>query len=593
MATEVEVVEVAAAKALLPNLTICVDRDDDNNTVLDLEYENKSNVSICDTDSNKDVSVHLKPTAFPRQKLYKNSQLAGIESLGISFDEAKAKRQERANRFKSPLVDAKKETTNFTEEELDDLAKKLLEDVNEYNANQKDQCRLIRPEALYIHGVDKMSTEDIFSFCGSTYPSHIEWINDISCNIVWTNELQAAKALEKIAPIRTKERAEPTVQIKKQGSSEDFDSLDLDEEAMEIDKDDKKSTNTGNGMNAVISSVFSNALRKCPDPYIKRQNNKKHYLSLRFTEMADKKEGFAAKKSQFYRDFGNPHYNGTRGILSASFRKRFQMKKARNELRDLNVDVETSTDQLDARAKRFSSVSILKQDPDAEEEPIKTEKEKDDEHLVKSSANDLSDAVRVYSSGESSDDDYGTMVADQIERTHKSARHKPAKGELRITTSNQDVKSRLGQRPLSQNVIKSENESLVSDTIDLHPTDLRNRIGKKRPTASSFFSTDHSESKRMRKPRMDEEYDETSVHSRTNRNREEDNYHDDEYRKDSSYSSSSRSKKSSRSKSDRHGSRYDDSNRSSRKSSKPSSNTQSERSNGRTLVRYSPSPFDD
>ena len=61
------------------------------------------------------------------------------------------------------------------------------------------------------------------------------------------------------------------------------------------------SVGPGNGMKAVIKSVFSNTLRKCPDPYVKRQDGKKHYLSLRFTEMADKKEGFAAKKSQFYR----------------------------------------------------------------------------------------------------------------------------------------------------------------------------------------------------------------------------------------------------------------------------------------------------
>ena len=67
MATEVEVVEVAAAKALLPNLTICVDRDDDNTTVLDLEYESKQTSQAADTDTNKDVSVTLKPTTFSRQ----------------------------------------------------------------------------------------------------------------------------------------------------------------------------------------------------------------------------------------------------------------------------------------------------------------------------------------------------------------------------------------------------------------------------------------------------------------------------------------------------------------------------------------------
>ena len=68
MATEVEVVEVAAAKALLPNLTICVDKDDDNNTVLDIEYESKEALNVDEEDSNHNqINVQLKPTSFPRQ----------------------------------------------------------------------------------------------------------------------------------------------------------------------------------------------------------------------------------------------------------------------------------------------------------------------------------------------------------------------------------------------------------------------------------------------------------------------------------------------------------------------------------------------
>ena len=79
----------------------------------------------------------LKLTFYIFQKLYKNSQLAGIESLGISFDEAKAKRQERANRFKSPLVQLPTESNDISDEDLDILARKLLKDVKEYNLNQK------------------------------------------------------------------------------------------------------------------------------------------------------------------------------------------------------------------------------------------------------------------------------------------------------------------------------------------------------------------------------------------------------------------------------------------------------------------------
>ena len=61
------------------------------------------------------------------------------------------------------------------------------------------------------------------------------------------------------------------------------------------------------------------------------------------------------------------------------------MKKARNELRDLNVDVETSTEKLDARAQRFNTVSVLKRESVSLPKEPKSEKEKDDDHLIKSS----------------------------------------------------------------------------------------------------------------------------------------------------------------------------------------------------------------
>jgi len=298
------------------------------------------------------------------------------------------------------------------------------------------------------------------------------------------------------------------------------------------------------------------------------------------------------------------------------------MKKARNELRDLNVivDSEISAEKLDARAQRFNTVSILKRETIAEGKEPKTEKQRDDEHLIKSSANDLEDAVRVYSSGDSSDDDYGTMVADRIERNLKTTRHEPTKGELRITASNTSVKSRLGKRPPPNSILKEDDKTMVSDSIDLHPTDLRNRLGKKRPTASSFFNTDHSGSKR-RRHRSDEEEGEYELetaanYARSNRGnregREQERYAADDRRHKPS--SKNRQKSSSRHHRREHRSpvrnprdKYEDEDRrtgsdrsrmkssvsKSAKSPRPSRDEQVENSNGRTLVRYSPSPFDD
>lgn len=39
----------------------------------------------------------------------------------------------------------------------------------------------IRPEAVHLHGLDEMSTEDVFEFFSLFGPRNIEWINDKSC----------------------------------------------------------------------------------------------------------------------------------------------------------------------------------------------------------------------------------------------------------------------------------------------------------------------------------------------------------------------------------------------------------------------------
>lgn len=42
-----------------------------------------------------------------------------------------------------------------------------------------------RPEALHVYGTDSMSTKDIINIFAAYVPSHLEWINDSSCNVVW------------------------------------------------------------------------------------------------------------------------------------------------------------------------------------------------------------------------------------------------------------------------------------------------------------------------------------------------------------------------------------------------------------------------
>ncbi|KAI9496972.1 hypothetical protein BDB00DRAFT_785080 [Zychaea mexicana] len=55
-----------------------------------------------------------------------------------------------------------------------------------------------RPEALFLHGLDEMSTKDIRAYCSNLSLEKIEWINDTSCNLVFANKEAVEKAIEEL-----------------------------------------------------------------------------------------------------------------------------------------------------------------------------------------------------------------------------------------------------------------------------------------------------------------------------------------------------------------------------------------------------------
>ena len=53
----------------------------------------------------------------------------------------------------------------------------------------------LRLNTLHVQGVDDLSTDDILWYFRHFNPTHIEWIDDSSCNVVWTDDISAARAL--------------------------------------------------------------------------------------------------------------------------------------------------------------------------------------------------------------------------------------------------------------------------------------------------------------------------------------------------------------------------------------------------------------
>lgn len=61
----------------------------------------------------------------------------------------------------------------------------------------------LRFEAIHIRGTDEMDTDDVFHYFLKYGPSHIEWIDDASCNVVWADRISAARALHFVSkPIK-------------------------------------------------------------------------------------------------------------------------------------------------------------------------------------------------------------------------------------------------------------------------------------------------------------------------------------------------------------------------------------------------------
>ncbi|KAI8100147.1 uncharacterized protein BX664DRAFT_34661 [Halteromyces radiatus] len=69
--------------------------------------------------------------------------------------------------------------------------------INETDENYYAQ-RFTRPNALFLYGLESMSTEDIQTYCKDTTLKKIEWIDDSSCVLVYEDESNANDAAHKL-----------------------------------------------------------------------------------------------------------------------------------------------------------------------------------------------------------------------------------------------------------------------------------------------------------------------------------------------------------------------------------------------------------
>ncbi|PIN91583.1 hypothetical protein AB205_0097710, partial [Aquarana catesbeiana] len=221
---------------------------------------------------------------------YENKAGTFITGIDVTSKEAIEKKEQRAKRF------------HFRAEVSDNQRNVVLDRDMMRKALPK-----VRLETLHVVGVDDLSTEDIFTFFKQYPPGYIEWLDDTSCNVVWLDEVTAARALLNLTtmPVDTKDKKDEESTSTKSKADRFNDSSGDETEEGEVDED---------------------------NPSDAEETNKNTLNTYVYGLLDDKKELGAARKSQYYMKYGNPNYGGMKGILSNSWKRRYNSRRVQRDV---------------------------------------------------------------------------------------------------------------------------------------------------------------------------------------------------------------------------------------------------------------------
>ncbi|CAG9760878.1 unnamed protein product [Ceutorhynchus assimilis] len=114
-----------------------------------------------------------------------SSSAKPIFTTGINIFDKKIqeKLQERAKRFA------------LKPEEINSINDQVLQDLYDSLGIDSRNKKEVKFETVHIHGYDNMLGKDVVEYFANYAPEGIEWLDDRSCNIVWLDNVSAARAL--------------------------------------------------------------------------------------------------------------------------------------------------------------------------------------------------------------------------------------------------------------------------------------------------------------------------------------------------------------------------------------------------------------
>ncbi|XP_013777889.1 nuclear cap-binding protein subunit 3-like isoform X2 [Limulus polyphemus] len=494
----------------LPNLKIAVENtpgeDEINVSTMEVSFSDDEqnvgsprNVPI--------VGVNLDSLVKQNIQKYENPAGAFYTGLDLSSKEVHAKLEKRAQRFGFE----NEPQCQTTPEEINSLYKSLnIEcDARDFNQNEPGKYKGYRLNAVHIRGVNDMCTQNVFDYFKEYGPASIEWVNDYSCNVVWLDNMGAARALIGCSkPMEIREKTEKhqsqNRDIKKEerikgGSSDkgeeivymsDDEEDDTDDEEnitdkikeqeeknvekqerelmkSEVEKDealpieekaaaDNQKPELELSENSYTHTIQSekkpestNEKLEVPVPpgcwRLGNPTHKAKYLLLRFAGKEDRKIRGSEKSSLYYRKYGNPNYGG---IISTSRKRRFRQQQEKQELQDV-----------------LEEVAMKKTSPDIDKQiqHMKTDLQKDLANRLGGVSSDHEDERPLIKVPRMK------MYADEEEEKQKKKRE--AAAQKRNAPSPHDIRNRLPPRdrsnlPSDSDIISSEDSEAE---VDLEP----------------------------------------------------------------------------------------------------------------------------
>nr|XP_033184627.1 nuclear cap-binding protein subunit 3-like isoform X1 [Bombus vancouverensis nearcticus] len=258
---------------------------------------------------------------------YENRAGTFMTGVDIFSKEEKLKMEERAKRF--GLTDKIKNNLSNPEQDLYS-SMGIVED--------SENTKNIRLNVIHMRGTEEMSTKDVFKYFEDYAPASIEWINDVSCNVVWLDNLSAARAILGLSKRIIGLEKQQTIKSF-DGNPDEENNVTNDDSVIEMDEDHEITNTTKETGEDYISIKDIN----CPLPpglWRKGINYpKSKAIFLRFATRADKKQPNAEKMSEYYKKYGNPNFGGIKGILTESRKRLYKQirqnkRKFKEELQD-------------------------------------------------------------------------------------------------------------------------------------------------------------------------------------------------------------------------------------------------------------------